>query len=115
MSLRSELGARAVQAPVSADILLNCTSVGLQRSATQAHDPLQGLGLTAEGVGEYPHVVDLVYSDAPTPLLAAAEQAGVRALGGLEILLAQGALSLEGWTGLMVPRDVMRGALEQKP
>jgi shikimate dehydrogenase len=113
--LAKELGARAVQAPVGADILVNCTSVGLQRSATEVHDPLQGLGLTADRVGEYSHVVDLVYSDAPTPLLAAAERAGVRTLGGLDILLAQGALSLERWTGLVVPRDVMRRALEQAP
>jgi shikimate dehydrogenase len=113
--LARELGARAVQAPVPADILVNCTSVGLQRSATEVHDPLQELGLTSDRVGEYSHVVDLVYSDAPTPLLAAAERAGAHTLGGLDILLAQGALSLEGWTGLKVPRDVMRGALEQAP
>jgi shikimate dehydrogenase len=113
IELASDLGARAVPAPAAADILVNCTSVGLQRSATDVHDPLQGLGLSSDQVGEYPHVVDLVYSDAPTPLLAAAEQAGVPTLGGLDILLAQGALSLEGWTGLPAPRDVMRRALEQ--
>jgi shikimate dehydrogenase len=113
--LARNLGARAVPAPVPADILVNCTSVGLQRSATEVHDPLQGLGLLHDQVGEYSHVVDLVYTDAPTPLLAAAEQAGVRTLGGLDILLAQGALSLERWTGLAAPRDVMRRALEQAP
>lgn len=115
VELASDLGARAVPAPMPADILVNCTSVGLQPSATEVHDPLQGLGLLHDQVGEYSHVVDLVYTDAPTPLLAAAEQAGVRTLGGLDILVAQGALSLERWTGLTVPRDVMRRALEPAP
>jgi shikimate dehydrogenase len=108
--LARDLGACAVRAPVPADILVNCTSVGLQRSATEVHDPLQGLGLLHDQVGKYPHVVDLVYTDAPTPLLAAAEQAGVRTLGGLDILLAQGALSLESWTGAAAPLEVMRAA-----
>ena len=108
--LASALGARAVQAPVRADILVNCTSVGLQRSATEVHDPLQELGLLHDQVGEYSHVVDLLYTDAPTPLLTAAAQAGVRALGGLDILVAQGALSLESWTGAPAPLQVMRRA-----
>jgi len=108
--LARDLGARAVQELVRAEILVNCTSVGLQRSATEVHDPLQGLGLLHDQVGKYPHVVDLVYTDAPTPLLAAAEQAGVRTLGGLDILVAQGALSLESWTGAPVPLEVMRAA-----
>jgi len=109
--LARELGARVVDAPQAADILVNCTSVGLQRSASGEQDSLQQLGLLHDQVGEYSHVVDLVYTDAPTPLLAAAAKAGVPSLDGLEILLAQGALSLEAWTGLPAPLDAMRQAL----
>jgi shikimate dehydrogenase len=35
----------------------------------------------------------------------------VRAVGGLEILLAQGALSFELWTGISPPLEIMRRAL----
>ncbi len=108
--LARELGARAVDRTQPADILVNCTSVGLQRSATEQQDPLQQLGLLHDQVGEYSHVVDLVYTDATTPLLAAATSAGVRTLGGLDVLVAQGALSLESWTGRPAPIDVMRDA-----
>jgi shikimate dehydrogenase len=114
IELARELGARVVDTPQRADILVNCTSVGLQRSATGEQDSLQGLGLLHDQVGEYSHVVDLVYTDAPTPLLAAAEKAQVRTLGGLEVLIAQGALSLESWTGRPAPLDVMRRAAQPR-
>jgi shikimate dehydrogenase len=107
VSLAQELGARAVQAPLDADILVNCTSVGLERSAS----PLAGLNqlaLAADQVGRYPYVVDFVYNDAPTPLLQAAISGGAQAVGGLEVLVAQGALSFEAWTGLPAPREAMR-------
>ncbi len=114
-ALAGELGARAVERPQPADLLVNCTSVGLrpsavQRSAIGEQDPLQELGLLHDQVGEYSHVADLVYNDAPTPLHAAATSAGVQTLDGLEILVAQGALSLESWTGRAAPIDVMRRA-----
>lgn len=109
--LARDLGARAVDARRSADILVNCTSVGLQRSATGEQDSLQQLGLSHDQVGEYSHVVDLVYTDAPTPLLAAALSAGLSTLSGVDILVAQGALSLEAWTGRKAPLEVMRQAV----
>jgi len=115
VELARELGARAVDAPQPADILVNCTSVGLQRSATGEQDSLQQLGLLDDQVGEYSHVVDLVYTDAPTPLLAAAAKAGVRTLGGLDVLVAQGALSLESWTGRPAPLEIMRAAALGEP
>jgi shikimate dehydrogenase len=111
LALAEELGVRAVQRPIGADILVNCTSVGLQPSATDRADPLSQLGLAHDQVGEYSYVIDLVYTDEPTPLLAAAHDAGARTLDGLEILLAQGALSFEMWTGRTAPLDVMRRAI----
>jgi shikimate dehydrogenase len=113
VELAHALGARAVDTPQSADLLVNCTSVGLQPSATTKQDPLQQLGLLHDQVGEYSHVVDLVYTDAPTPLLAAAHSAGAQTLDGLDVLIAQGALSLESWTGRPAPLDVMRRAVRE--
>jgi shikimate dehydrogenase len=109
--LASELGVRSVGAPERADLLVNCTSVGLERSASEPAG-LNQLGLTFDQVGEYSYVVDLVYRSGATPLLAAAREHGARTLDGLEILVAQGALSFELWTGHEAPREVMRRAAE---
>jgi shikimate dehydrogenase len=108
-TLARELGARAVSAPAPAELLVNCTSVGLERSASEP-EGLNQLGLTFDQVGEYPYVVDFVYRSDPTPLLAAARAHGAGTVDGLEILVAQGALSFELWTGREAPRDVMRDA-----
>lgn len=112
IALAEELGARAVGSPVEADLLVNCTSVGLQRSATDA-GALNQLSLTADQVGGYAYVVDLVYRDEPTPLLAAARRHGVATVDGLEVLVAQGALSFEHWTGRPAPLAAMRAAAAQ--
>ncbi len=109
-ALAKEFEVRAVAAPGAADVLVNCTSVGLQRSAKETTAPLQELGLLHDQVGEYAYVVDLVYRDTPTPLLAAAQAAGARTLDGLDVLVTQGALSFELWTGRKAPLDVMRRA-----
>jgi shikimate dehydrogenase len=107
LELAEEMGARAVGKPVLADLLVNCTSVGLQRSATDA-DALNQLGLGVDHVGRYAYVIDLVYRDGPTPLLAAARSRGVTTIDGLEVLVAQGALSFELWTGRLAPLQAMR-------
>ncbi|HTC59852.1 MAG TPA: shikimate dehydrogenase [Solirubrobacteraceae bacterium] len=105
--LAQDLGADAVAKPLAADLLINCTSVGLQRSATEA-EALNQLEMTADHVGRYAYVIDLVYGDGPTPLLAAAQAHGAVTVGGLEVLVAQGALSFEHWTGRAAPREAMR-------
>jgi shikimate dehydrogenase len=114
-ALADELGARAVARPAAADLLVNCTSVGLQRTASDAA-ALNQLALTADLVGSYGCVVDLVYGASETPLLAAARAARARTVDGLEVLLAQGALSFELWTGREAPREAMRaGARGELP
>ena len=94
------LGARVLDAPEPADILVNCTSVGLDDdAATPLEDP-----------SAYAVVVDLVYRDGGTELCRRAEAAGVRTVDGLEVLVRQGALSFEHWTGLDAPVEAMRSA-----
>ena len=111
--LADDLGVRAVDAPGPADLLINCTPVGLERSATDDQG-LNQLGLTFDQVGEYSYVVDMVYRSGSTPLLAAAREHGLRTLDGLEVLVAQGALSFELWTGRKPPLDVMRRAASEE-
>jgi shikimate dehydrogenase len=116
-ALADALGATATKSPQAADLLVNCTSVGLrlERSATE-DQALNQLGMTGDQLGEYSHVADLVYRSGSTPLLVAASARGARVVDGLEILVAQGALSLALWTGREPPREVMRvAAREQQP
>ncbi|HEX5309891.1 MAG TPA: shikimate dehydrogenase [Solirubrobacteraceae bacterium] len=107
LELAAAFGAQAVRTPRPADLLVNCTSVGLQRLASDA-EALNQLALTADLVGSYACVIDLVYGAQPTPLLAAASAAGASAVDGLEVLVAQGALSFELWTGHAAPVEAMR-------
>jgi shikimate dehydrogenase len=118
-TLARELGVRATEAPEAADLLVNCTSVGLQedqgveRSATEA-EALNQLGLTFDQVGSYSYVVDLVYRSGSTQLLAAAQAHGARTVDGLEVLVAQGALSFELWTGRAAPLELMARAAREE-
>ena len=57
-------------------------------------------------------VCDLVYRPLETRLLRQARSAGALAIDGLGMLVAQGALSFEMWTGQWPPVDVMRAACE---
>jgi shikimate dehydrogenase len=105
-ALADDLGARAVEAPGAADIVVNCTSVGL-------HDPdatFKALPLHADELSAGSLVVDMVYRAGGTQLLEAARTRGARVVDGLEILVAQGAASFERWTGLEAPREAMRAA-----
>jgi shikimate dehydrogenase len=57
-------------------------------------------------------VCDLVYNPRETPLLREAASAGARSLGGLPMLVYQGAASFEIWTGVAAPAQVMFAAAE---
>jgi shikimate dehydrogenase len=105
--LAEQLGARAVERPGAAEIVVNCTSVGLaDRDATFKALPLQADSLDAGSC-----VVDMVYREGGTRLLEAARTRGADVVDGLEILIAQGAASFERWTGRTAPRQAMREAV----
>jgi shikimate dehydrogenase len=89
--------------PGPSELLVNATSVGLRPG-----DSLEGLPLVDARV-----VVDLVYGAGPTPVVRWAEERGARVVGGLEVLVRQGARSLELWTGREPPVDAMRRAVFQ--
>ena len=86
------------------DLLVNTTTVGMwphtEGSVWPERRPLP------------PHlaVCDLVYRPLETRLLQQARAAGALVLDGLGMLIAQGALSFEMWTGAWPPEDVMRAA-----
>lgn len=59
-------------------------------------------------------VYDLVYNPRRTRLLQKAEADGAQAIGGLGMLIWQGAIAFELWTGQRPPVEVMRRAAEKK-
>ena len=69
--------------------------------------PLKNQVLVDMGAGQT--LVDLPYPDSATAAVGRA--AGARVLGGLEVLVAQGAASFELWTGVPAPVEVMRRAV----
>jgi shikimate dehydrogenase len=105
--LCAELGGRPVRAAEPADLVVQCTSVGLK----DAGDPFKRLPVDADTFGAGICVVDLVYRADSTTFLAAARSRGADVVDGLEVLVGQGAISLERWTGRPAPRDVMRRAV----
>jgi shikimate dehydrogenase len=104
--LGDELGASAVRDAAPADLLVNCTSVGLDGSATT----FEQLPVSAGQLSRYRCVVDLVYSEGGTALLRAARACSVPVVDGLQLLVGQGALSFELFTGQAAPVTRMRAA-----
>jgi shikimate dehydrogenase len=84
----------------SADLLLNCTSAGSAGFDSESPVPFD---LIRSGM----LVCDLIYDPAETALMAAARKRGATVLGGLPMLVYQGAASFELWTGQEAPIDVM--------
>lgn len=88
-----------------AGLLVNTTAVGLRAEDPPLFDYAALAGPLA--------VCDLIYNPPETPLLAAARRRGCPALGGLGMLLHQGALAFTRWTGLPAPLAAMRQALQR--
>lgn len=106
-NLCEELGGETVGAPDQAayELIVNTTAVGLD-----GEDPFDELPLAADAFAASQTVVDMVYGGEPTALLRAAAASGATTVDGIEILVQQGALSLETWTGRPAPLDTMRAA-----
>jgi shikimate dehydrogenase len=84
-----------------ADIVINATPLGLKDSDLPPLDLSLIEGKTT--------VCDLIYRE--TPLLKAASQKGCKTLNGLGMLLHQGVLAFEIWTGIKPPVEIMRNAI----
>jgi len=95
---------RAMAAELDAvDLIVNCTTLGLKAGDPT---PLPGTFLQPHHI-----ILDSIYQPPRTPLMAAAQDAGARAINGLGWLLHQGALSFEYWWERPAPLQAMRAAL----
>jgi shikimate dehydrogenase len=98
--LAGAFGATAVERPEPAELLVNCTPVGL---ADHDASPVEEIA--------WPTVVDLAYGDRETALVRKARAAGSVVVDGREVLVRQGALSFELWTGKEAPLEAMLAAV----
>jgi len=103
--LANDLGARHVAAPEAADLIVNCTSIGIDHGMSEA-DAVEAVGLAR--VDPPASFFDLTYGPAATPLARWAAARGASVGDGLEMLVRQGARSLERWTGRPAPLEAMR-------
>ena len=94
--------------PGTVDILVNATPLGTKGGETEATIA------TASQMNGIKLVYDLVYNPIQTRLIREARIAGVAALGGLDMVLAQGRKQFEIWTGETAPTNVMAAAIKRK-
>jgi shikimate dehydrogenase len=88
------------------DLVINATSVGMGDADASP--------LSAELLRQLPSgacVFDMVYAPPQTALVRTARALGLRAGGGLPMLLYQGAEAFTLWTGQPAPLSAMRAAL----
>jgi shikimate dehydrogenase len=95
--------ARDLPSPSGCSLVVNATPLGLNRGEMP---PLDWDALKPNAI-----VYDLAYRDVPTDLLMEASRKGNRTVDGREMLVEQGALSLEWWLEVRAPRDAMRQAV----
>ncbi len=113
-SLKATTPARAVrldrealaEEAARAELLVNTTSVGM-------HPDADGIPLPPNLIRPGLLVYDLVYNPPRTRLIAEAESRGAKAVNGLKMLVYQGALAFEMWTGQPAPVEVMTSVCEQ--
>lgn len=89
-------------AAAGTELIVNCTSIGMTHGPGENETPLPGEDIPAAAL-----VYDLVYNPLETRLLREAAQAGATTLGGIEMLVYQGAASFEMWLERPAPVAVM--------
>ena len=91
--------------PGNVDLLVNATSIGLYPDS-EAMPPVDLSDARPDML-----VCDAVFNPPETRLLAAARKRGLPTLDGLSMLVYQGVIGLQFWTGLDAPEAVMKTAL----
>lgn len=94
--------------PEDTEILINATCVGLHPNVDECPD------IRYEDIKPGMPVCDVVFNPAVPLFLKKAQEKGARIITGLGMLVNQGALNFEIWTGEKAPREVMMEALKKE-
>ncbi|MFH0897123.1 MAG: shikimate dehydrogenase [Candidatus Bathyarchaeota archaeon] len=89
------------------DVLINTTSVGMY---PKVDETIVKRAYLHQGMT----VFDIIYNPLMTRFLKEAKASGANILGGVKMLVYQGALAFELWTGMKPPVDDMFKAVEQE-
>ena len=84
------------------DLVINTTSVGMAGGDAEGQSPIPAHLIPRDAL-----IVDIVYNPTDTPLLRAAQRKGAPILGGLPMLVYQGAEAFRLWTGQEAPTEIM--------
>ena len=93
--------------PLDTDVLVNATPIGLFPDVEEIPP------LAMESIRPDLLVCDVIPNPPQTAFLRAAAAQGARTLDGLGMLVYQGAICFQMWTGVEPPISVMRQALEE--
>ena len=104
--LRFEHWSGTFHVPSDVDLFVNATSIGLYPNV----DAIPAVDLS--NVRKDMLVADAVFNPAETRLLRAARDLNLPALDGLSMLVYQGVIGFEIWTGMKAPEGVMKQALQ---
>ena len=91
--------------PETCDLIVNATSIGLYPDV----DAMPAVDLSGAPDGML--VADVVFNPPETQLLAAARKRGLPTLDGLSMLVYQGVIAFEMWTGQSPDEVAMKSAL----
>lgn len=111
-ALANALGIEAVPlerdalAGVAPDLVVNATPLGMKRAegSPQWRSAVVAFERLPWSVWSDPLAYDLIYAPRMTPFLSVAARFGCSTLGGLGMLVGQGALAFELWTGVAASR-----------
>lgn len=93
---------RAREVSLDVDLIVNATSIGMNYSLEEKNTPLKSCEINPRSL-----VYDMVYTPLMTPLMSAANESGAKILGGLWMLIYQGASSFNLWTNKKAPIEIM--------
>lgn len=88
-----------------ADIAVNATTMGMTTDDTAFDVTL---------LPDHSLVFDLVYVPAETPLIRTARDRGLTVSNGMEMLIRQGEIAFDRWTGIGSTATIMRKALDEE-
>lgn len=94
--------------PAQTDILVNATSVGLYPNVNDCPD------IVLDSISSEMTVCDVITNHPMTVLLKAAQARGAKIIDGLGMLVNQGAIGFQLWTGLEAPTEVMHRAIREE-